>query len=141
MKTPRSWHAACFLEKKIFVFGGWFEGALLDSIEWLDTSLKGEERNWVPTQVSAFTRRMLPAVVSIGKSQIAIMGGSCNKDIIIYEPEKSSATVVACAKTGFNCYSEPRVDRITGDVYALVSSGGHKIIKFSQANNNEVSFL
>ena len=36
MKYPRREHSSCFLNKKLFVFGG-YHGRELDSIEWLDT--------------------------------------------------------------------------------------------------------
>ena len=96
MNVARSWHASCILEAKLYVFGGWgVENKLLNSIEFLDTSAEKEDHAWTETTCQFFTPRMSSAVIPIGANKIAIFGGSCNKEVIIYDPDSDNNSEVA----------------------------------------------
>ena len=84
---------------------------------------------------------MLPGVAAIDTNKIAILGGSGNKGVIIYDAEQETAEEVATADVAINCYSEPKVDASNGDIYALVNMSGHKILKFSYNDGNKISFI
>ena len=97
LNIARSSHSACTLNGIVYVFCGLGGRYPINSIEMISESslLANATTLWQLIKVAEniLTKRCLPAVAPLNDTEIAILGGSCKSDVIVF-----NTTTKTCQK-------------------------------------------
>jgi len=143
LDTARRSHSSCFLDKVLYVFGGYSvaKGHILSTVEKLNIGKPGSR--WEAFFVNNFTQRILPAVCPISKTEIVIMGGFSMSqgdlgDVLIFDSSRKVAEKVldGDSKLTFMCPNSAAMVK-DGTVVSLVSDQRNflKLIRYERHKN------
>ena len=131
LNIARYLHSACTLNGIVYVFCGWDDVSLINSIEMISESslLANATTLWQLIDVDYYilTTRWYPAVAPLNDTEIAILGGHILSDVIVFNTTtKTCQKVSAGGDYKFTAFGNQCVQAGINKVVALVKDKDDK---------------